>query len=81
MSDKQPKKDTQPNDDAHHTDGNEGGIGCSEMAYYKALMKGGRVTRNRIRKEEDPPATPEEEPKKAEKLLSTKKLLLKKPQL
>ena len=37
----------------------------------------GRVTRNRIRKEED---TPVAEPKKTkDKLLSTKKLLLKKP--
>ena len=34
------------------------GIGCSEMAYYNALMKGGRVTRHRIRKEEDPVVGP-----------------------
>ena len=31
----------------------DSGIGCSDMAYYRALMSGGRVTRNRIRKEED----------------------------
>ena len=31
------------------------GIGCSEMAYYNVIMSGGRVTRNRIRKEEKPP--------------------------
>ena len=33
------------------------GIGLSDLAYYNVLMKGGRVTRNTIKKEEDPPIT------------------------
>ena len=33
------------------------GIGLSDLAYYNVLMKGGRVTRNTIKKEEDPPTT------------------------
>ena len=33
------------------------GIGLSDLAYYNVLMKGGRVTRNTIKKEEDPPVT------------------------
>jgi hypothetical protein len=74
MSDKNnPKKDVQSDD--HH---DEGGLGCSEMAYYNALMKGGKVTRNRIKKEEEPPA----DSKKADKLFASKKLVpTKKPQL
>lgn len=35
----------------------DSGIGCSDMAYYRALMSGGRVTRNTIRREEDQPTT------------------------
>jgi len=30
------------------------GIGLSDLAYYNVLMKGGRVTRNTIKKEEEP---------------------------
>ena len=33
------------------------GIGLSDLAYYNVLMKGGRVTRNTIKKAEDPPIT------------------------
>ena len=33
----------------------ESGIGCSDLAYYRALASGGRITRGRIRKEEDQP--------------------------
>ena len=34
--------------------GGEGAIGFSDLAYYNVLMKGGRVTRGTIRKEEEP---------------------------
>ena len=47
------------------------------MAYYNALMKGGRVTRNRIKNEEEPPAA---DSKKTDKAALQKKLLQKKPQ-
>jgi hypothetical protein len=44
----------------HNTSGHEklqggdGEIGFSDRAYYNVLMKGGRVTRGAIRKEEEP---------------------------
>lgn len=52
---KEHQSDQQADDDGGDKDA--GGIGISDYAYYQLLMKGGRVTRGTVRKEE--PQTPQ----------------------